>query len=649
MTHSGEQPWLTANQRYLTAALGVVQALLTRHTESPASLQAAEQALALAAAVMPAPAAIETLSAGFGLSPFERALLLMCAGVELSTDFAAVCTPTFGLAMAVLPEPQWDASVPSRPLRRWRLLEVGPGPTLMSSPLRLDERVLHYLTGVSYLDERLARLLDRLAPGPELAPSHQALAERLAGAWAQHDTPTPLPVLHLAGWDAAEKRAIAASACALLHLQAHVLAAPHVPTAPDELDTLLRLWEREAIMLDSALVLDCDDLEPTDLARQHAIARLAEHTLGGVILLARHRRQLLQRPVLTFEVQQPTTAEQQALWQSYLGPLAPGLNGHVDQLVAHFNLGASGIQAACTTALHTSPAPASVESLAPALWDACRAQARPRLDDLAQAIPPTATWDDLVLPEAQRATLRDLAAHVRQRLRVYETWGFARKGARGLGISALFAGGSGTGKTMAAEVLAHTLRLDLYHIDLSGVVSKYIGETEKNLRRIFDAAEAGGVLLLFDEADALFGKRSEVKDSHDRHANIEVSYLLQRMEAYRGLSILTTNMKDALDPAFLRRLRFVVPFPFPDAAQRADIWRRVFPAQTPTEGLDIEKLARLNVAGGNIRNIALNAAFLAAEADTPVRMEHVLQATRSEYARLEKPLTAGEIKEWVGV
>ena len=158
------------------------------------------------------------------------------------------------------------------------------------------------------------------------------------------------------------------------------------------------------------------------------------------------------------------------------------------------------------------------------------------------------------------------------------------------------------------------MRLDLFRIDLSAVVSKYIGETEKNLRRVFDAAEEGGAVLLFDEADALFGKRSEVKDSHDRYANVEISYLLQRMEAYRGLAILTTNMKEALDPAFLRRLRFIVQFPFPDQAQRAEIWRRIFPAKTPTEQLDLAALSRLSISGGNIRSIALNAAFAAADA-----------------------------------
>jgi len=276
-----------------------------------------------------------------------------------------------------------------------------------------------------------------------------------------------------------------------------------------------------------------------------------------------------------------------------------------------------------------------------------RAQARSRLDDLAQRIEPSAGWEDLVLPEPQRQLLAEIAGQVRQRPRVYDAWGFGGAGIRGLGISALFAGPSGTGKTMAAEVLARELRLDLYRIDLSQVVSKYIGETEKNLRRVFDAAEGGGSILLFDEADALFGKRSEVKDSHDRYANIEVSYLLQRMESYRGLAILTTNLKNALDPAFLRRLRFVVSFPFPDAAQREEIWRRVFPSLTPTEMLDAGRLARLNVAGGHIRNIALHAAFLAAEADEPVRMAHVLRAARGEYAKLEKTLTEAEIGGWI--
>ena len=214
-------------------------------------------------------------------------------------------------------------------------------------------------------------------------------------------------------------------------------------------------------------------------------------------------------------------------------------------------------------------------------------------------------------------------------------------------ISALFAGESGTGKTLAAEVLAGELNLDLYRIDLSSVVSKYIGETEKNLKRVFDAAEDSGSVLLFDEADALFGKRSEVKDSHDRYANIEVGYLLQRVETYRGLAVLTTNMRMSLDKSFQRRLRFIVQFPFPGAQQREAIWRRAFPSAAPTEGLNYRKLAQAHLAGGNIRNIALNAAFLAAEEGTPVRMGHLLDSGRSEARKIERPLSDAETRGWL--
>jgi SpoVK/Ycf46/Vps4 family AAA+-type ATPase len=215
---------------------------------------------------------------------------------------------------------------------------------------------------------------------------------------------------------------------------------------------------------------------------------------------------------------------------------------------------------------------------------------------------------------------------------------------RGLGISVLFSGVPGSGKTMAAEVMANELRLDLFRIDLSAVMSKYIGETEANLRRLFDAAENGGAILFFDEADALFGKRSEVKDSHDRYANIEINYLLQRMESYGGLAILATNMKSALDAAFLRRLRFVLDFPFPGVAERKLMWQKAFPPQTPTSELDFDRLARLNVVGGHIAVIALNAAFAAAAADTPVTMPLILAATRIEYRKLGRTVNEADFR-----
>jgi ATPase family associated with various cellular activities (AAA) len=656
--------WSEANQRYLIAALAAVRAALERHAarvsgEAPPSQAdesslAAQEGLRQAFAELPAPAALDTLCAAFALSPFERDTLLLCAGMELDGSFAALCAaaqsdprrayPTFGLALAALPEAHWDALSPAAPLRRWRLIEAAQtGETLTNSQLRIDERALHYLTGVQYLDDRLRGLIEPAAQPRDLPPSHRAQAERIIEFW--NGRSSEWPIIFLGGNDHAGKRAVAAAACAALGVGLHSVRAADLPQSVAEREALQRLWEREAALQASALLLDQEEHE-----NPHAVLSFIEGLRGMIVVIGREplrpRERSVMRPVLRFDVDRPSAAEQRALWREALGPLAPRLNGQLDPLIAQFNLSADRIRSA---SLQTREAGARGDDAfsGDTLWDACRIQARPRLDDLAQRIEPAAEWDDLVLPERQLRTLGDIAAHVRQRAKVYETWGFASKGTRGLGISALFAGASGTGKTMAAEVLAGELRLDLYRIDLSQVVSKYIGETERNLRRVFDAAEEGGAALLFDEADALFGKRSEVKDSHDRYANIEVSYLLQRMETYRGLAVLTTNLKAALDSAFLRRIRFVVQFPFPDASQRAEIWRRVFPRETPTENLEIAKLARLNITGGNIRNIALQAAFLAADSNEPVTMARLLRAARNEYDKLEKPLTETEIAGWV--
>ncbi len=654
-----DMAWTEANQRYLVAALARVRAALERHAArtqddaEPAAAQNTATAQDAAACATWAPA-LETLCATFGLSSFERAVLLLCAGVELDGAFAALCAaaqgdqarpyPTFSLALAALAEPHWSALTPGAPLRYWRLIEIGnqPGLGLTVSPLRIDERVLHYLTGTGQLDDRLVGLVEPVAPEGNLVPSHRAVAERIATAWSHDDRPPPL--IQLCGAGEFERRAIAAGGCALTGLRLFALFADAIPTNAGELEGLVRLWEREAALTASALYVDVDTLDTGDTRSAAALVRLLERTRGAVLVGVRDARQPLRRPTLILEVRKPTAAEQRALWHTVLQEAGASLNGQVDGLVAQFSLSVPAIRASVQDALATGDTPGA---LVERLWDAGRAQARPRLDDLAQRIEPVATWDDLVLPEPECRQLREIQVHVAHRATVYGAWGFGAVSSRGLGISALFAGASGTGKTMAAEVLANALRLDLYRIDLSSVVSKYIGETEKNLRRLFDAAEDGGAILFFDEADALFGKRSEVKDSHDRYANIEINYLLQRMESYRGLAILATNMKSALDPAFLRRIRFVVNFPFPDATQRSEIWQRIFPSGTPTERLDLGKLARLNVAGGNIRNIALNAAFLAAGAGEPVRMGHLLRAARTEYAKVEKPLTDAEIGGWV--
>ncbi|MBO3457564.1 ATP-binding protein [Aetokthonos hydrillicola Thurmond2011] len=655
MNTTDVQHWQRANQNYLMAALAIVCAELQAYcdrlhgeiTEREKS-QALQHNLQTAAQQLIAPSALENLCAAFGLSSFERDVLLLCAGIELDGEFARLCRivsfdtssthATFSLAMAALPEAHWSALLPESPLRYWRLLEVSAGNVMAYSPLRIDERILHYLTGMSYLDDRLQGLVEPVAAGGELPPSHQILADRMIQLWQQRIGTGS--AIQLCGDEDGGKEAIASAVCNQLGIRLWMLRGADIPVTVAEREALIRLWEREAILSNTALLLDCQHLDSAETTRA---IRFIERMRGLLIVVTREPLRTHRRSLLRFNVNKPSPSEQKLLWQNALGNWAADINGQIEPLVMQFNLSTQGIQAACLELQTQESEKAPINTL----WKACRAQARTRLDDLAQRIEPVATWDDLVLPELQHQILKQIAAHVKQRAKVYETWGFASKSASGLGISALFAGMSGTGKTMAAEVLAHQLQLDLYRIDLSSVVSKYIGETEKNLRRVFDAAEAGGAILLFDEADALFGKRSEVKDSHDRYANIEVSYLLQRMEAYRGLAILTTNLKGALDTAFLRRLRFIVQFPFPDAAQRTEIWRRIFPSDTPTEGLDMMKLGRLNVAGGNIRNIALNAAFLAADAGEAVQMKHLLAAAQSEYSKLEKSLIEAEIGGWV--
>ena len=291
-----------------------------------------------------------------------------------------------------------------------------------------------------------------------------------------------------------------------------------------------------------------------------AMVRFLGRAQGIFFLDVEEPQRIPDRPVYSIEIQKPMPQEQRSVWLQAIGEGTDELSG---RLAAQFNLSQQEIeQIAAAVPDEVETTGLSMEEY---LWEACLAASRPKLERLAQRIDAKATWDDIVLPQEERALLHQIAQQVHQRSRVYDEWGFRQRMNRGLGISALFAGESGTGKTMAAEVIANELKLHLYRIDLSAVVNKYIGETEKNLRRVFDAAEDSGAILFFDEADALFGKRSEVKDSHDRYANIEINYLLQRMEAYRGLAILATNMKSALDPAFMRRLRFIVNFPFPGA------------------------------------------------------------------------------------
>jgi len=645
------QDWTEANQALLAAELAWLRHRLELTLDAPGTAppQASasveiDQDLAQAKATMPAPAAIDMVSELFGLSPFERQLLLLCCGVELDTQIANACArihgsesqrnASFGLALSTLPEAHWSALTPSRPLRRWRLLEVDGGSRLVDSQLRIDERILHFIAGINALDARLRPVLTTHEPPKLISAAHASLVETLFDRMTS-DRHTSL--IHFDGDDIYGQQDVAAAVAARLGWHLFVLRGDDLPSASAELDQLQTLWEREARLLPALLLL-----QATDTTAVNTLTTFAEHMQAPLFIASREPLRL-QRPLMTYTVNKPEAIEQKALWLQALGEAGAKLNGALDTLSGQFRLSAQTI-ASIADSVDIGQTDPNADN---GLWQACRRIGRERLDDLAERINPIAVWEDLVLPPGQHNTLRQIAAHLRQRIRVYEDWGFGRHGTRGLGVSALFCGESGTGKTLAAEVLANELALDLYRIDLSAVVSKYIGETEKNLRRVFDAAEDSGAILLFDEADALFGKRSEVKDSHDRYANIEISYLLQRMEAYRGLAVLTTNMKTALDRAFQRRLRFILNFPFPDSELREAIWRRVFPMQLPLDGVDYRKLSKLNLPGGNIRNIALNAAFLAADADVPMTMSHLLRAAQSESAKLERPLADAETRGWL--
>ncbi len=603
------------------------------------------------AAAAPAAGAIAALADRFALTTFERDVIALAGFAELEPDAGELLAvaqgdprlrhPTVALALGTLPDAHWSAFSPARPLRRFQLVEL-EGPTAVARAIRLPERVLLFLVGVDAPDEELLLAARTLEPPDELPPSAQAVAADLAERIAPSGSATAA-VIALCGADRSARASVAAAAAAARGSRAFLMASGDLPASGRERALLARAWSREARLSDAVLVLDASDT--TNPAESQAVAAFASATEAQVVVLSPEPIPVPHRQLVRLDLPRPPADEQRAMWGSALGPLAGSLNGTVERLASHFSLGPQAIAAVAAEVRRA----ASTDRAAvwdAAVWSACRRQARPRLDELAQRIDCTSTWNDLVLPARQLETLRMLAAQVRRRSTVYERWGFGQRGARGLGINALFAGASGTGKTLAAEILGQVLELDVYRIDLSAVVSKWIGETEKNLRRVFDAAEDGCAVLLFDEADALFGRRSEVKDSHDRYANIEVSYLLQRMEAYRGLAILTTNMKNHIDDAFLRRIRFVVDFPFPTAVDRCEIWRRAFPGDTPTEGLDWDRLAQLNIAGGSIRNVAIGAAFLAADAGRPVGMEQVRAAARIEYDKLAKPLTNGELRGW---
>jgi len=642
--------WEERNGQFLSAALHWLRTLLGRQVEAddPGSvdeqLDRAIAEMAELAVGMEPPPPLAILATRFGLSRFEEEILLLCAAMELDTRIAGLCAqaqgdpsrpyPTFALALTVFADGAWDALSPDRPLRYWRLVEIfqGPGQPLTASALRADERIVNYLKGLNVLDDRLAPMLVPVAGadlGLSLPASTEATVDRVVQLLQPLAGTDRASAVQLVGADADSKTLVAQHAAARLEVDLYRLPTGLLPDQAGELETLSRLWHRETLLRPLSLYLDGDEIEGPTQQETQRVDRFLSRTAGAILLAVREAWAVVGRPGAVVDVRRPTPAEQHTAWAAALGEgEAPGL------LAGQFDLSLKAIDDIVES---TSADPAE-------LWNACLAWTRPRMESLAERLEPKATWADLVLPAAELRLLTQLAAQVRHRSMVYDEWGFRGKMTRGLGITALFAGQSGTGKTFAAEVIANDLRLALYRIDLSAVMDKYVGVTEKNIARVFGAAETGGAVLFFDEADALFGKRSEVKDSLDRFGNIQINYLLQRMEAYRGLAILATNLKSALDPAFMRRLRFIVDFPFPGAAERRAIWATVFPPDVPRASLDLDRLAHLNLTGGSIHNIALNAAFLAAASGSAVTMAIVLDAARTEFRKLEKPINEADFQ-----
>ncbi|MEH1794010.1 ATP-binding protein [Nostoc sp.] len=645
--------WMPNNEEYLAKALAWLRWSLRKFAQLPDTEIAEVTEKPTAEGMNPLPALI-LLSQKLGLSDFEQEILLLCVAMELDPGMARLCAiafdnahqpyPTFALALSLFDEPAWDALSWERPLRYWRLIEIhqsGVQP-LTSSGLRVDERILNYIKGLNSLSDRLASLVIPLETEEwdvKLPPSQNVVVKTIIQQLRQTQREQRLPVIQLVGADSLSKQLIAQQVAAQLDRYVYRLSVELLPTQAGELETVARLWHRESLLLPLALYLDAQELDdkPTTEGQALPLHRFLTRSGGLIFLSTREIRQNLGQSTIVVDVEKPTPTEQKATWSEALGTVAdisPRL------LTGQFNLNLVTIEQIAQQVLAETSNP----EIPNRLWSACLGNARPQLDTLAQRLDLKATWDDIVLAPEETNLLHQIADQIRQRSQVYQNWGFDKRMNRGMGISALFAGESGTGKTMAAEVIANDLQLNLYRIDLSAVVNKYIGETEKNLRRLFDAAEDGGAILFFDEADALFGKRSEVRDSHDRHANIEVNYLLQRLEAYRGLAILATNLKSSLDHAFMRRLRFIVNFSFPGVAERQVMWEKVFPPETPTEDLDFRRLARLNLTGASIQNVALNAAFLAAQAGTSVTIALVLAAVRTEFRKLDRPVNEADFR-----
>jgi SpoVK/Ycf46/Vps4 family AAA+-type ATPase len=630
---------------------------------------------------------LDKLAGHFQLTPFETDVLLICLAPEIDLRYQRLYAylqddmtkihPSVDLVLNLLC-PSLATKLAARryfhleaPLFKYGLLELFDDagqqrPPLLSKTLRVDQRVANHLLEADGLDARLLPYARYLAPQARLddlllpADVKRRLALLTRGVAAEG------LIFYFQGPYGVGKQTTAEALCRELGMGLLILDGEQLLNAQDlPFDRAVRLVAREARLQGGAIYWTGFDalLADDERSRREVLLRQLENW-GELTFLAGNTTwepadAWHDRPFARIEFPRPNYADRRQLWTLSLNGNTPtGTGLDLGALAGKFRLSGGQIRDAVATARNLARwrDPEKGQVTLADLYAACRLQSNRKLATLAQKITPHYTWDDIVLPPDRMAQLREICNQVRYRAMVYDAWGFGRKLAMGKGLNVLFAGSSGTGKTMAADIIAGELGLDLYKIDLSTVVSKYIGETEKNLSRIFAEAEDSNAILFFDEADALFGKRSEVKDAHDRYANIEISYLLQRMEAFQGVTILATNLRKNMDDAFVRRLHFTVEFPFPNEADRRRIWEGIWPDEAPRRpDLDLDFLAqRLEIAGGNIRNIALAAAFLAAEecaaspSDSPVSggtitMTHLAHASRREYQKMGKVVADGAL------
>jgi hypothetical protein len=527
---------------------------------------------------------------------------------------------------------------------------VGPHAPLLAHFVKLDERITQFILGKQGMDPRLLGFCSRVSGATSLEelPVSSNIKAALPNLMANLEEEDARLIVCFRGGSRSQMRQVAALLAAGTGRELLAADLSRCTTTETSVREKIMLVLREAKLLRALAYLE--NFEAVD---QSLLALALAEAEESVVLSSVRKESFFvadDSTVITLDFQPLDASQRRDWWERALDRREVCLDGNtLDILATHYRLTAEQIERAagegCAQARVRAKAGSSTNGSGPTpgdLFAAARAQCEPALATVARRLQPKQTWSDLVLPIGTITQLREFCVRVAKSEQVLGAWGFDRKLSQGKGATALFAGPSGTGKTLAAEIMANELHLDLYKIDLASVICKYIGETEKNLDRIFTAAEGGNAILFFDEADALFGKRSEIRDSHDRYANIETSYLLQKMESYQGATILATNLRQNMDDAFLRRLAFSIRFPFPDEAARLRIWNAMWPAETPlADDLDFRYLAAgFKLSGGNIKNVALAAAFLAADEGGPVTMSHLLRAVEREYQKMGKSVSA---------